>query len=73
MCHNVNEICRNKENGSYLQHDNVIIYTTYTSMIRSCKKIVHGLTCHNMIYEVKNTYNIINYPNTKCIKIINVS
>ena len=53
MCHNMNKICRNKENGSYLQHDNIIIYTTYTSMIRSYKKIVHGLTCHNMIYEVK--------------------
>ena len=53
MCHNMNTICRNKENGSYLQHDNIIIYTTYTSMIRSHKNIVHGLTCHNMIYEVK--------------------
>ena len=53
MCHKMNKICHNKENSSYLQHDNIIIYTTYTSMIRSCKKIVHGLTCHKMIYEVK--------------------
>lgn len=22
-CHNMNKICHNKENGSYLQHDNI--------------------------------------------------